>query len=173
MLAALAVMTILGCNDAETDCRFVRAVDEQFASLEECDARAEHYLRQADDVAQPVVVAVCETDPALADATMPAGETDVAAASDGKDSRLPPPKETAPGDFPPPPNPFAGTTPHARQNYADSFLGLLKSAADLPRAAGQATGEAGEATVKGVKRLAGLPVDAGRKVSAWVLRRNE
>lgn len=60
MKTALIAMTLMGCDDTVTDCRYVATVDEVFETVEACDARTEWYLNRVSDMPYPVAVAVCE-----------------------------------------------------------------------------------------------------------------
>lgn len=68
MQTALILMTILGCDDSISQCKYVDTVKQQFVSVELCDAASEKMLAGYGNVAYPTVVAVCRKadDPAIA-----------------------------------------------------------------------------------------------------------
>jgi hypothetical protein len=60
MIPALVMMTILGCDDAATQCHFVAQPEQSWESVAACHADAEARIRAYGDVSYPVVVAFCE-----------------------------------------------------------------------------------------------------------------
>lgn len=60
MQIALIAMTILGCDDAVTQCHYIATAPKQYASLELCDAASQKELSRVGNVNYPSVVAVCE-----------------------------------------------------------------------------------------------------------------
>jgi hypothetical protein len=60
MNAALIVMTILGCNDAATDCHYVATVDNRWPTIEMCDAVSEQQLAGYANQPYPMIIAVCQ-----------------------------------------------------------------------------------------------------------------
>ncbi len=60
MNAALVVMTILGCNDAGTNCKYVATVENRWPTIEMCDAVAEQHLTTHADQPYPMIIAVCQ-----------------------------------------------------------------------------------------------------------------
>lgn len=63
MIPALVMMTILGCDDAATQCHFVAQPEQSWESVAACHADAEARIRTYGDVSYPVVVAFCEEQP--------------------------------------------------------------------------------------------------------------
>ncbi|EPE98731.1 hypothetical protein [Rhizobium grahamii] len=60
MQAILVAMTILGCNDAVTQCNYIATVGEQWQTVAKCDADSERQLKHYTNVSYPTVIAVCE-----------------------------------------------------------------------------------------------------------------
>lgn len=60
MQAVLIAMTILGCNDAVTQCNYVATVEKHWETVALCDADSEKQLRRYGNVSYPTVIAVCE-----------------------------------------------------------------------------------------------------------------
>lgn len=60
MQAVLIAMTILGCNDAVTQCNYVATVEKHWETVAMCDADSERQLRRYSNVSYPTVIAVCE-----------------------------------------------------------------------------------------------------------------
>jgi hypothetical protein len=60
MQAALIMMTILGCDDSATDCRYIATLNQRWPTIEMCDAVSEKQLQSYINVSYPVVVAVCQ-----------------------------------------------------------------------------------------------------------------
>lgn len=60
MRTALVLMTILGCDDTASDCRYIATMQQRWTSVELCDAESEKQLGQFTNVSYPVVVAVCQ-----------------------------------------------------------------------------------------------------------------
>lgn len=88
MQAALIAMTILGCDDGIRDCRYVATEEKHWVSVELCDAESERVLTRYSNVHFPMVVAVCQPDPALSpDAA--AGSAVAAAGPDKPQASLP------------------------------------------------------------------------------------
>lgn len=78
MKTAFVLMTILGCDDSAVDCQHVATLQQQWTSIELCDAASEKELGNYANAPYPVVVAVCQTPEAqTAEAQTP--ETDAAA----------------------------------------------------------------------------------------------
>jgi hypothetical protein len=63
MIPALVMMTILGCDDAATQCHFLAQPEQSWESVAACHADAEARIRAYGDVSYPVVVAFCEEQP--------------------------------------------------------------------------------------------------------------
>ena len=76
MMAALVVMTIMGCDDSATHCHYIETVGETWHDVELCDAQAERQMDRHQDRNYPVIVAVCETaaNRVSAEAAEPVGE---------------------------------------------------------------------------------------------------
>lgn len=69
MISAMIVMTILGCDDSVSHCRYVSSVSGTWTTIENCDAESQKQLPKFTNSNYPVIVAVCETSgPATADA---------------------------------------------------------------------------------------------------------
>lgn len=65
MNAALVVMTILGCNDSGTDCKYIATAQERWPSVAMCDSVSEDHLPTYANQPYPVLIAVCQ-DPEIA-----------------------------------------------------------------------------------------------------------
>ena len=78
MKAAFVIMSILGCNDAGTQCVPVASVAEEWQTVKACDSASEKILTRYQNVPHPVVVAVCQTaeTTALADSEVEVSETE-------------------------------------------------------------------------------------------------
>ena len=71
MQAVLIAMTILGCDDSVSQCRYVATVDKRWETVAACDAEAERRLKAYANVSYPSVIAVCEAPKAVAAAEPP------------------------------------------------------------------------------------------------------
>jgi hypothetical protein len=60
MQAILIAMTILGCNDAVTQCNYVATVEKHWDTVATCDADSETQLKHFSSISYPTVIAVCE-----------------------------------------------------------------------------------------------------------------
>jgi hypothetical protein len=60
MNAALIVMTILGCNDSGTDCKYIATAQERWPTIAMCDAVSEDHLPTFANHPYPVLIAVCQ-----------------------------------------------------------------------------------------------------------------
>lgn len=61
MQAALIVMTILGCNDASTDCHFVATPEPRWTTISLCEAASGEQLETyANRSNYPVLIATCQ-----------------------------------------------------------------------------------------------------------------
>jgi hypothetical protein len=60
MNAALIVMTILGCNDSGTDCKYIATAQERWPTIAMCDAVSEDHLPSFANHPYPVLIAVCQ-----------------------------------------------------------------------------------------------------------------
>ncbi|MBR0555674.1 hypothetical protein J5J10_08260 [Ciceribacter sp. L1K23] len=77
MQTALIIMTILGCDDAVSQCDYIDSPRERWVSVELCHAASEKLLNGFTNAGYPTVIAVCqepEPAPVTAEAT-PAPET--------------------------------------------------------------------------------------------------
>lgn len=84
---ALYVLAILGCGEAETACQPVSVAQQQYASIDECNAATTAAVEQNAELAFPVVVAQCaRADSQLAQQVMPS-RVDLPEAS-GEDRRI-------------------------------------------------------------------------------------
>lgn len=66
MQTALILMTILGCDDAVTQCNYIATATPRYTSVALCDAASAAQLTRFTDAGYPSVVAVCQK-PAAAD----------------------------------------------------------------------------------------------------------
>lgn len=60
MNSALIVMTILGCNDAGTDCHYIATAENRWPSIEMCNSVSEQQLSGYANQAYPMLIAVCQ-----------------------------------------------------------------------------------------------------------------
>lgn len=60
MNSALIVMTILGCNDAGTDCHYIATAENRWPSIELCNAVSEQQLSGYANQPYPMLIAVCQ-----------------------------------------------------------------------------------------------------------------
>ncbi|WP_306907187.1 hypothetical protein [Rhizobium mesoamericanum] len=60
MQTILVAMTILGCNDAVSQCNYIATVEKQWQTIALCDAASERQLKNYTNVSYPTVIAVCE-----------------------------------------------------------------------------------------------------------------
>jgi hypothetical protein len=60
MNSALIVMTILGCNDAATDCHYITTAENRWPSIEMCNSVSEQQLSGYANQAYPMLIAVCQ-----------------------------------------------------------------------------------------------------------------
>ncbi|WP_117191116.1 hypothetical protein [Rhizobium terrae] len=111
MNSALIVMTILGCNDAATDCHYVATAENRWPSIELCDSVSEQQLAGYTSQPYPVIIAVCQKPEA----------SDIASASKPQAK----PVELAPATPPiPQPEPV---TPQEEQTFADRAIRRVKT----------------------------------------------
>ncbi|MFB9950801.1 hypothetical protein ACFFP0_18270 [Rhizobium puerariae] len=82
MNAALIVMTILGCNDAGTDCHYIATADNRWPTVEMCDSVSEGQLVRYANQPYPMIIAVCQKPEAteVANAPVPQARPDTPAA---------------------------------------------------------------------------------------------
>jgi hypothetical protein len=69
MNSALIIMTILGCNDAGTDCHYIATVNQRWPTIEMCDSVSEKQLPSYTNAPYPVLIAVCQNPETIAGAT--------------------------------------------------------------------------------------------------------
>jgi len=60
MNSALIVMTILGCNDAVTDCKYIATAEQRWPTVEMCDSVSEGQLSGYANQPYPMIIAVCQ-----------------------------------------------------------------------------------------------------------------
>ncbi len=70
MNAALIVMTILGCNDAGTDCHYIATEEQRWPTVALCDSVSEQHLPSYASQPYPVLIAVCQNPEDVAAATV-------------------------------------------------------------------------------------------------------
>lgn len=58
--SALIVMTILGCNDAATDCKYIATAEQRWPTIEMCDSVSEQQLTGYANQPYPMIIAVCQ-----------------------------------------------------------------------------------------------------------------
>lgn len=88
MKTAFVLMTILGCDDSAVDCHHVATLQQQWTSIELCDAASEKELGNYANAPYPVVVAVCQT-PDAQTASVPTTEPNAAEAHVEADGQAP------------------------------------------------------------------------------------
>ncbi len=71
MNSALIVMTILGCNDAATDCKYIATAEQRWPSIQMCDAVSEQQLSGYANQPYPMLIAVCQNPDATEVANAP------------------------------------------------------------------------------------------------------
>lgn len=60
MQAIIIAMTILGCDDAISQCNYVATVPKKWNTVSTCDAASEQQLKSYLNANYPTVIAVCE-----------------------------------------------------------------------------------------------------------------
>lgn len=60
MAVEFVFMTILGCSESGTHCRYVATADERWETISQCNAVSESRLLAYRDRPYPVIVAVCQ-----------------------------------------------------------------------------------------------------------------
>lgn len=60
MAVEFVLMTILGCSESGTHCRYIATADERWESISQCNAVSESRLLIYRDRPYPVIVAVCQ-----------------------------------------------------------------------------------------------------------------
>lgn len=61
MTVELVLMTILGCDDSGTDCRYIATLNQRWETIERCNAVSEKRLLAYRDEPYPVIAAVCQS----------------------------------------------------------------------------------------------------------------
>ncbi len=61
MAVEFVLMTILGCSESGTHCRYIATADERWESISQCNAVSESRLLAYRGRPYPVIVAVCQT----------------------------------------------------------------------------------------------------------------
>jgi hypothetical protein len=148
MNSALIVMTILGCNDAGTDCHYITTVNQRWSTVEMCDAVSEKQLPSYSNSPYPVIIAVCQKPEAVTaamTAPIPQAKPDAAIA------------QPAPTQ-PPEPAIGAEVSEQEKQSLAGSAIRRVRNV--LP-------------TTEGVRTLMSKPVRLVEDSYSWVARRFE
>ncbi|MEN3149259.1 hypothetical protein ABCW43_18325 [Neorhizobium sp. IRAMC:178] len=83
MNSALIVMTILGCNDAGTDCHYIATAENRWPSIEMCNSVSEQQLSGYANQPYPMLIAVCQKPEAaeIANAPVPQSRPEMPAPS--------------------------------------------------------------------------------------------
>ncbi|MBP2558791.1 hypothetical protein J2T08_003547 [Neorhizobium galegae] len=92
MNPALIVMTILGCNDAGTDCHYIATAENRWPSIEMCNSVSEQQLSGYANQPFPMLIAVCQKPEAaeIANAPVPQARPETAPpASSGQQAAVP------------------------------------------------------------------------------------
>lgn len=95
MQTALIVMTILGCDDSVNECHYVATAQQNFVSVELCDAATEKVLEGYSGINYPMVVAVCQPSDTQT-ANLPAPPAGAAKPAAEEPAPLPGPAATLP-----------------------------------------------------------------------------
>ncbi|QKV19290.1 hypothetical protein [Oricola thermophila] len=132
---AIIVLSLLGCDDSGTQCDYLRASEQRFASVAECRVASDAFLAASDDAEYPAVVAICA--PAVETAGRP----------------VPPelPVEVAPEI------PADELAPDMVERIAGAIAGYVPGRETLARPVGVAAegaAKVGSAVIVGVKRVA-------------------
>lgn len=109
MNAALIVMTILGCNDAGTDCHYIATAENRWPTIAMCDAVSEDQLGRYANQPYPMIIAVCQKPEATEIANAPATQA--------KPETLPPEPALQP----------AVVTPQEEETLASSAIRRVRS----------------------------------------------
>lgn len=107
MHAALIAMTILGCDDAVTDCHYITTAERRWPTIEMCDAVSEKELGRHAEQPYPMIIAVCQNPETAAIADIPVAPA-------------------APGASGPVSQPIA-VTPQEEETLASSAIRRVKS----------------------------------------------
>lgn len=142
MNSALIVMTILGCNDSATDCRYISTVDQRWPTVAMCDAVSEDRLPSYANQPYPVIIAVCQNpDDAIETATQ---------------SQTPPVRDQASEPIAAAPEPNSEVSEKQKEGLASRAIQRVRNV--LP-------------TTEGVKTLVTTPVRLVEGGYSWVAKR--
>ncbi|CAN7342400.1 hypothetical protein [Neorhizobium sp. LjRoot104] len=91
MNSALIVMTILGCNDAGTDCHYIATAENRWPSIEMCNSVSEQQLSGYASQPYPMLIAVCQKPEAveIANAPTPQARPETPPAPAGQPAAVP------------------------------------------------------------------------------------
>jgi len=142
MNAALIVMTILGCDDAGTDCHYIATAENRWPTVEMCDAVSEDQLAGYVNQPYPMIIAVCQKPETteVANAPVPQAKPDA----------------PAPGPAPQAAPVTLEVTPQEKETLAERAIHRVKAV--LP-------------TTEGVKTLMVKPVRLVEDSYSWVARK--
>ncbi len=153
MNAALIVMTILGCNDAGTDCHYIATEEQRWPTVALCDSVSEQHLPGYANQPYPVLIAVCQNPDEVAAATV-----------------VPQPR--------PQPAPAAPTTPEQQGTAAGDAVSASPSVAVVSEEEKETLADRAIQRVKtvlptteGVKTVMTKPVRLVEDGYSWVARR--
>ena len=63
MKTAIILMTIMGCDDSATQCHHIQTIDQNYASVAQCNAETDKMLDSLEAADYPMILAVCEAKP--------------------------------------------------------------------------------------------------------------
>jgi hypothetical protein len=89
---ALIVLSLLGCDDAGSQCHFLRTIEDRFETVEACRDASEVHLQGSAQEDYPTVVAMCSAEFDMA-------RQPVAPEAPAEDSLQPPPEVAAEAGF--------------------------------------------------------------------------
>ncbi|MGK6316785.1 hypothetical protein [Neorhizobium sp. DT-125] len=143
MNAALIVMTILGCDDAGTDCHYIATAENRWPTIEMCDAVSEDQLAGYVNQPYPMIIAVCQKPEAteVANAPVPQAKPGAPAPEPVQQTAAVPSQEV---------------TPQERETLAERAIHRVKAV--LP-------------TTEGVKTLMTRPVRLVEDSYSWVAKK--
>jgi hypothetical protein len=142
MNSALIVMTILGCNDSATDCRYITTVEQRWPTVALCDSVSEERLPSFANQPYPVIIAVCQN-------------PDEAIETAAKTKPLPQ-QDQASAEVPVAPEPGSAVSEEQKQSLASRAIQRVRNV--LP-------------TTEGVKTLVTTPVRLVEGGYSWVAKR--
>ncbi|WJR66574.1 hypothetical protein QTA58_20540 [Neorhizobium sp. CSC1952] len=142
MNAALIVMTILGCDDAGTDCHYIATAENRWPTIEMCDAVSEDQLAGYVSQPYPMIIAVCQKPETTEVANAPVPQAKPGAPASG------PAPQAAPVTL--------EVTPQEKETLAERAIHRVKAV--LP-------------TTEGVKTLMVKPVRLVEDSYSWVARK--